>query len=726
MLEAISNKGCQSAFVDFTFSELTENQTKMAYRILIITAQAIDAEILTDILGSARDGPFEVEWVQHLATGLKRLRMGGVDAILLDLTLPDSAGLATFDTLYAEASHTPIMTLGSVEDEDLALEAVQRGAQGYLAKGYFASSLVPQTIRNVIQRKAAEVSFYKEKARAEIALNSIGDAIICTDLLGNIDYLNIAAETITGWLRAEAYGLPIGEVFRIINGVTRDPERNMVALVLEQNEKMSLPSDTLLIRRDGSEASIEDSAAPIYGLDEQLTGVVIVFRDVSSAHAMAKKMVHLAQHDFLTNLPNRVLLTDRIAQAISSAKRNTKQLAILFLDLDNFKNINDSLGHTMGDKLLQSVASRLTACVRASDTVSRQGGDEFVILLTETSNEKFASTTADKILAMLALPHAIDGHDLHVTTSIGISVYPADGIDTETLIKNADTAMYHAKEIGRNNHQFFRSEMNIRAVERQLIEVSLRKALEKSEFILHYQPKVNLQKSMVTGAEALLRWMHPDWGMVLPERFMATAEESGLILPIGRWVLRQACTQAKQWSDLGLTPISVAINVSALEFRQKGFIEDVRQILHETGLDPQYLELEITESVLMRNADASALILQELRELGVNLAVDDFGTGYSSLSYLRQFPVDVLKIDQSFLKDMEIDPQNGIIASAIIGMGNNLKLKVVAEGIENEAQLIFLREKNCEEGQGFFFSKPITAKDFSTLLTNGNCQIFGA
>ncbi|MES2046867.1 MAG: EAL domain-containing protein [Pseudomonadota bacterium] len=698
----------------------------MAYRILIVTAQAIDAEILTGILGSARDGPFEVEWVQRLATAVKRVQMGGIDAILLDLTLPDSAGLTTFDVVYAVASHTPIMTLGTLEDEELALEVVQRGAQGYLAKGHFVSSLVPQTMRNVIQRKAVEESIYKEKARAEIALNSIGDAIICTDMQGNIDYLNVAAETITGWTREEAYGHPIGEVFRIINGVTREPERDMVALVLEKNQKMSLPNDTLLIRRDGSEASIEDSASPIYGLDKQATGVVIVFRDVTSAHAMAKKMVHLAQHDFLTNLPNRVLLTDRIAQAISSAKRNKKQLAILFLDLDNFKNINDSLGHTTGDKLLQSVANRLTACVRESDTVSRQGGDEFVILLTETTSEQYAATTADKILTTLALPHTIGSNDLHVTTSIGISVYPADGVDSETLIKNADTAMYHAKEIGRNNHQFFRSEMNVRAVERQLIEENLRSALADGEFILHYQPKVNLEKNMVTGAEVLLRWMHPDWGMVLPERFMATAEDCGLIVPIGRWVMRQACTQAKQWSDAGLAPISVAINVSALEFRQKSFVGDVREVLHDTGLEPQYLELEITESVLMLNVDTSAHILQELKELGVTLAVDDFGTGYSSLNYLKQFPIDVLKIDQSFLKDMEIDPQNGIIVSAVIGMGNNLKLKVVAEGIENEAQLIFLREKNCEEGQGFFFGNPITGKDFSTLLTNGNCQISGA
>lgn len=697
----------------------------MAYRILILTAQAIDAEILTGILGSARDGPFEVEWVQHLSIGLKRLKMGGIDTILLDLTLSDSAGLATFDALYAVAPHTPIMTLGTLDEEDLALEAVQRGAQGYLAKGYFASSLVPQTIRNIIQRKAAEENFNKEKARAEIALNSVADAVICTDMEGKIDYLNFAAETITAWSRSEAYGRSIDEVMNIINGVTRAPQPNTVGLVLQQNKVMSLPEDTLLIRRDGSEAWIEDSAAPIYSLDGQLTGVVIVFRDVSSAHAMADKMVHLAQHDFLTNLPNRVLLNDRIAQGISSAKRNKKKLAVIFLDLDKFKNINDSLGHTIGDQLLQSVAQRLTACVRASDTVCRQGGDEFVVVLTDMISENYAAATTAKMLAALALPHTIDGKDLHITASIGVSIYPSDGTDAESLIKNADTAMYHAKESGRNNSQFFRNEMNIRAVERQLVEANLREAIQKSEFVLHFQPKVKLENSMVTGAEALIRWMHPDWGMVMPEQFMPTAEECGLIVPIGRWVLRQACTRVKEWSDAGLPPITIAVNVSALEFRQKNFVENVRKILHETGLAAQCLELEITESVLMHDADTSALVLRELKELGVLLALDGFGKGYASLSYLKQFPIDALKIDQSFICDVDTNTQNSIIVSAVIGMGISLELKVIAEGIENQAQLVFLKERNCAEGQGFFFSKPITAKEFQDLLANGNCQIIG-
>lgn len=699
----------------------------MAHRILIITDCAVDADVLTDVLGSARDGPFEVEWVRQLATGIKRLRMGGIDAILVDLMLPDSAGIASFDMLFAAAPHTPIMTLCTVEDEDLALEAVQHGAQGYLAKGHFVSVLVPQTIRNIIKRKAVEETIYKEKTRAEIALNSIGDAVICTDMQGVIDYLNIAAEEITGWSREEAYGRPLGEIFKIINGVTRECERNTVELVLQTNTSVDLPADTLLICRDGSETAIEDSAAPINDWDGQPTGVVIVFHDVSAAHAMTKKMAYLAQHDFLTSLPNRVLLNDRIDQAITLAKRNHTQLAILFLDLDNFKHINDSLGHAFGDKLLQSVSTRLSACVRASDTVSRQGGDEFVVLLAESNNDndEDVALTANKILAALALPHVLVKDEMFVTTSIGISIYPADGRDAETLIKNADKAMYYAKDKGRNNYQFFRDEMNIRAVERQLIEVNLRTALERKEFVLHYQPKINLETGVITGVEALLRWQHHEWGMVFPDRFMATAEDCGLIVPIGRWVLHEACLQARKWIDAGLAPVSIAVNISAIEFRQKNFTDGVRAILSETGLDADRLELEITESVLMRDADASAVILQELKNMGVQLAVDDFGTGYSSLAYLEQFPIDVLKIDQSFVRDIADETDSGIIVSAVIGMGNSLKLRVIAEGVENQAQLSFLKARHCAEGQGNFFSRPLTADQFVTLLTNGNCQIGG-
>ncbi|HYD81717.1 MAG TPA: EAL domain-containing protein [Paucimonas sp.] len=431
-------------------------------------------------------------------------------------------------------------------------------------------------------------------------------------------------------------------------------------------------------------------------------------------------MMHLAQHDFLTNLPNRVLLQDRIAQAIALAKRHGTHLAVLFLDLDKFKHINDSLGHAIGDKLLQSVAARLTACVRTSDTVSRQGGDEFVILLAEDRRAEDAALTAEKVLAALASPHMIAGHELHASTSIGISVYPADGLDAEALIKNADTAMYHAKEKGRNNYQFFRNDMNTRVVERQMIESHLRRALERQELLLHYQPKVDLATGEITGIEALIRWKHPEWGMVTPERFVPVAEDCGLIIPIGRWVLREACMQAVRWKNAGIKPISIAVNVSALEFRHKDFLDNIRTILEETGMEPHCLQFELTESVLMLDVASSAQVLGRFKEMGVQIAVDDFGTGYSSLSYLNQFPIDVLKIDQSFVR--AIDPatgNNGVIVSAIIGMGSSLRQRVIAEGVEHRVQLEFLKEKHCDEGQGYLFSRPLDASRMQALLAAG-------
>ena len=559
-------------------------------------------------------------------------------------------------------------------------------------------------------------SIFKEKTRAEIALNSISDAVICTDIDCNIDYLNIAAEKITGWSREEAHGLPINQVFNIIHSASRKPAFSPIGLVLQTNKPRVLAADTLLIKRDGTEVAIEDSTSPIHNWDGQLTGVVIVFHDVSAAKAMAAKMTHLAQHDFLTNLPNRVLLNDRIEQAITLANRHHTQLAILYLDLDNFKHINDSLGHATGDKLLQSVTNRLKECVRDSDTVSRQGGDEFVILLAETKNSEDAAISAQKILDHMQAMHQLDKSQLHTTTSIGISVYPADGLDAETLIQSADTAMYFAKEKGRNNYQFFKGEMNTRAVERSIIESNLRRALEKQQFTLLYQPKVNINTGQVTGAEALLRWQHEEWGEVVPDIFVPVAEDSGLIIPIGHWVLRQACKQAKIWQDAGLQDIIIAVNISAQEFLQKDFVEGVRAVLLETRLAAHCLELEITESVLMRDAESSKSILQQLKKMGLKLAVDDFGTGYSSLSYLQRFPIDVLKIDQSFVQNIESAKDDGIIVSAIISMGNSLKLKVVAEGVETPSQLAFLKARHCEEGQGYFFSHPLTADKFAALL----------
>jgi diguanylate cyclase (GGDEF)-like protein/PAS domain S-box-containing protein len=535
---------------------------------------------------------------------------------------------------------------------------------------------------------------------------------------GKVTFLNPVAEKLTGWSLQDAAGRPMVDVFQVLDATSRETTPNAMEMAVDQNHVVHPVANCVLIRRDGHEVPIEDCVAPIHDLEGNVAGAVIVFRDVSAARAMTAHIAHTAQHDFLTGLPNRMLLNDRVGQAIAAAQRHEKQVAVLFLDLDGFKHINDSLGHPTGDRLLQSIAWRLVECVRGADTVSRQGGDEFVVLLSELEQPEDAAQTARRMLQVVAEAHSIDQHDLHVTTSIGVSVYPDDGLDAETLIKNADTAMYQAKENGRQSYRFFKPAMNVRAVERQSIEESLRRALERKEFALHYQPKIDLRTGAINGAEALLRWTHPTHGLVSPARFIPVAEDCGLILPIGAWVLREACAQARAWVDAGLPVATMAVNVSAMEFRNENFLRNLTAILSETGLDPRSLELELTESVLMRHAESTASILQSVRERGVQVAVDDFGTGYSSLSYLRKFPVDALKIDQSFVRQIS-GGEDTTIVTAVIAMARSLKLRVVAEGVETVGELTFLRTQQCDEAQGYYFSQPVPPQQFAILLKTG-------
>jgi diguanylate cyclase (GGDEF)-like protein/PAS domain S-box-containing protein len=574
-------------------------------------------------------------------------------------------------------------------------------------------------VTDITERKQAEDELFGEKERAQVTLNSIGDAVVCTDISGNITFLNLVAEKMTGWSRQEAAGWPMSDVCRILDATTRKTTPNPMEMAVAQGQTVHVPSDCILIRRDGFEIPIEDSVAPIHDRKGHATGAVIVFRDVSAAQAMALQMTHSAQHDFLTGLPNRMLLNDRVGQAIVFAPRHMKKVAVLFLDLDGFKHINDSLGHPIGDKLLQSIAKRLVDCVRGADTVSRQGGDEFVVLLSEVEHPEDAAITARRLLQAVAEPHSIEPHDLHVTASIGVSVYPEDGLNAEALVKNADTAMYQAKENGRQSYQFFKPAMNVRAVERQSIEESLRRALERQEFVLYYQPKIHLRTREITGAEALIRWTHPSRGPVSPAQFIPVAEDCGLIVPIGRWVLREACKQARTWVDAGLPPSTMAVNISAMEFRDENFLESVFAILKETGLDPSSLELELTESVLMKRAESAASVLQTLRARGVQVAVDDFGTGYSSLSYLRKFPIDALKIDQSFIRQITSAPFDTTIVTAVISMARSMNLRVVAEGVETQEELAFLQAHECDEAQGYYFSHPVLPQQFAKLLQTG-------
>jgi diguanylate cyclase (GGDEF)-like protein len=468
------------------------------------------------------------------------------------------------------------------------------------------------------------------------------------------------------------------------------------------------------------QAASDDHVTMLQQANAHLVIATIEAQKLAEQVQMAKDQLdHLAHHDALTDLPNRMLLQDRLEQAIELARRQDRRLAVMFMDLDRFKHINDSLGHPVGDQLLQSVAQRLLACVRHSDTISRQGGDEFVLLLSFIEHAEDAALSAQKMLASISQPHHIDGHDLHINVSIGISIYPDDGRDAETLIKSADTAMYHAKESGRNNYKFFEQGMNDRAVQRQSIEADLRGALERQEFVLYYQPKINLHSGAIVGVEALIRWRHPERGLVLPKQFVSIAEDCGLILPIGRWVLREACLQARIWQQADLPPITVAVNTSAIEFRDKDFLANIRATLEETCLEPSCLELELTESLLMQDAESSDSVLHALSDMGIKLAIDDFGTGYSSLSYLRQFPIDTLKIDQSFVNQMTSNADDATIVSAVISMGKSLNKHVIAEGVETPEQSAFLLALNCDEGQGCYFGCAMTAEALTSLLKNG-------
>jgi diguanylate cyclase (GGDEF)-like protein/PAS domain S-box-containing protein len=490
--------------------------------------------------------------------------------------------------------------------------------------------------------------------------------------------------------------------------------------------KCEVSAEFRIFLMDGAMKNISAVARVVLDDGTSVTRLIGVNRDVTkqkeaerSLRDIHLRIKHSAQHDALTGLPNRILLDDRLDQSIARAVRYGRQIAVLFLDLDGFKLINDSLGHSVGDQLLQSVAARLLESVRTSDTVSRLGGDEFVVLLPELAQPEDAAFTAQRMLQSVARPHRAGTHDLHVRLSIGLSIFPDDGRDSQTLIKNADTAMYHAKEAGSQSYRFFKPALNDRAAERQSTAEGLKRAVDRNEFTLNYQPKVNLKSGKITGAEALLRWMHPDRGRLFPIDFISVAEDSGLMVPIGQWVLREACLQARSWAEQGFPAVSVSVNVSAAEFRAEGFLNGVFTILKETGMNAQSLTLEFAESVLTKHAGSLASALESLSASGIRIAVDDFGTANSGFGDLSKLPIDALKIHSSFVREITTAQDHGRFASAIVGIGKSMNLRVIAEGVESKREVEFLQLRKCDEAEGYFFSRPVPPEQLMGLFRSG-------
>ncbi|MDO8767555.1 MAG: EAL domain-containing protein [Burkholderiaceae bacterium] len=530
-------------------------------------------------------------------------------------------------------------------------------------------------------------------------------------------YVNEGAKRQTGYSEAE---LMQKTALLIKPEYTREKFQQLVQPLIE-GVLPSLTFQTVHRHKDGHDIPVEVFLQFIH-LKGQDPRFVAMVSDISERKKAELRITHLASHDALTDLPNRHLLQDRIEQALLQARRNGGQGAVLFIDLDQFKSINDSMGHDVGDLLLQEVAQRLIASLRSQDTVARQGGDEFIVLLHSIAKARDAGTTTQKLLDALFLPYQVEGKELYVSASIGIAVFPDDGEDADTLLKHSDTAMYQAKEAGRNNYQFFAPQMNQLAVEKQVLHTQLFHALERDELLLHYQPIVDMASNQLTGLEALLRWQHPEQGLMSPVHFIPLAEETGLIVPIGEWVLRSACMQLKAWQNQGYDVPQLAINLSTKQFRQNTLVQTIARILDETGVQARFLELEITESIFMDHSEEMVETLLNLKDLGVDLSLDDFGTGFSSLSYLKSFPIDKLKIDRSFLQDIDTDPDDSSIVSSIISLAHSLQMKVIAEGVETEAQRAILAQQGCDQYQGYYFSQPLPVSEIVTKLHRRQSQ----
>ncbi|MHB8841133.1 MAG: putative bifunctional diguanylate cyclase/phosphodiesterase, partial [Candidatus Aquicultor sp.] len=584
----------------------------------------------------------------------------------------------------------------------------------YNSKGELTT--VIETLQDFTDRKQAEEALENERNFTSTILDTVGALVILLDCEGRIALFNRACEEMTGYTFEEVRGRHIWDIL-----IPPEEIESTKAVFAELTAgKFPNRHESSWLAKTGERRLIAWSNTALVGDDGEVQWVIPIGMDVTDRKQAEETINYMSYYDTLTGLPNRALFNDRLNLALAYAHRNQEVFAVMCLDLDSFKSINDTMGHVVGDEVLQGISKRLQECLREGDTVARLGGDEFALLLPQVTGVENVVKVAQKIFDAIQPPFNFDERDFYTTTSIGVSLYPYDGDDPQTLIKNAEVALYRAKEQGRANYQLYAPAMNAKAFERLAMENSMRKALEREEFIVYYQPIVDITTGRIISMEALIRWQHPALGLVSPAEFIPLAEETGLIVPIGEWALKTACEQNKAWQKSGLPEVRISVNLSARQFQQQNLVEMVNQTLEATGLAPEYLEFEITESVVMKDADAAIAILHEMKKRGIKVAIDDFGTGYSSLGYLKRFPIDKLKIDKLFVHTVTTDPSDEAIAEAIIAMAKSLNLRVVAEGVETVEQLELLHSLRCDEMQGYLYSRPLPAKEATKLLRSGH------
>jgi len=713
---------------------------KKAFKVLVIEDDPNYFILVNERLSQNKNPTFELIRSKHMQSGLERLGSGDIDVVLLDLMLPDSEGLSSFLSVHKAFPTVPIIILTAVDDDDLAAQAISWGAQDYLTKGSFDRELLVKCICYAISRNKSQAQlqkYYQENERSKRTLqdrderfrslvSNIPGAVYRYTLLPSkewqMDFVSDVIKEITGLPADEFMGRDMSVFLEKV--LPQDLPLLQDAFEKAVREGAMFSVDYRVRHLSGDFRWVHDHGRAVRDSEGKVIHVDGVIADTTERTKEKERFNQLVYYDALTNLPNRELFVDRLDQAIQQARRKKESGAVLVLDLDHFKRINDTLGHPIGDQLIKAVSVRLLKVLFDSDTVTRISGGSFIILLPRVAKTEDAENVANKLLTAFKAPFLINEHELFTSCSIGIALFPGDGETSDILIKNADAAMHISKERGKDRFQLFSSSIANNSFERLVLENSLRRAMERKEFCLYYQPQLDLRTGKTIGAEALIRWRHPDLGFIPPMEFIPIAEETGLIHPIGEWVLQTACKQKKIWDEQGFNSFRVSVNLSARQFHYANLVDMVGDTIRKSGIDPKCLDLELTESTIMDRLEETTLTLRRLKNMGAHISIDDFGTGYSSLMYLKTFPIDTIKIDKSFVDHVVTDADDQAITHAIISMAHSLKLDVVAEGVETREQLDLLRSQNCDIIQGYLFSKPVPTDNITPFLLSDIAKKF--